>query len=88
MIVSLEEVKEWVRANEDDSSTIEDLISEAEDELKVTGKEFTAEDTLAKTFIKFYVTYWFDNRDGTSFDRYQKIKSIMLNKLTYSGDTA
>jgi hypothetical protein len=86
MIVSLAEIKEWVRANNDDETTLEQLIEEAEEELKVTGKEFTEENKLAVQFCKFYVTYWFDNRDGTNYETYCRIKSSMLTKLTYSGE--
>lgn len=85
MIVSLAEIKEWIRATGDDL-TIEGLIKEAEEELKVTGKTFTESNLLAKQFCKFYVTYWYDNRDGINYERYCQIKSSMLMKLTYSGE--
>jgi hypothetical protein len=86
MIVSLAEIKEWVRANDDDAATVEQLIDEAEEELKVTGREFSDTDKLAVQFCKFYVTYWFDNRYGTNYETYSRIKSSMLTKLTYTGD--
>lgn len=86
MIVPLEELSDWVRVTEEDIPTLQNLVDEAEEELKVTGRTFSETNKLAKQFVKFYVTYWFENRDGTSFDMYQKIKSNMLTKLTYSGD--
>jgi uncharacterized phage protein (predicted DNA packaging) len=91
MILSLEEVKEWLRVDHDeDDTTLNHLILASEQYLKnATGKEFDTENKLAKLFCLTLITDWYENRQLTGEKIGEKVRFIiqsMLTQLQYGGD--
>lgn len=91
MILSLEEVKEWLRVDHDeDDASIEHLIKASEQYLRnATGKEFDDSNELAKQFCLFLISDWYENRQlkGEKVgERVRTIISSMLVQLQYGGD--
>lgn len=90
MILTLDEVKLWLRVDgEDDDNTLLLLIATAEEYLKnATGIVFNSSNTLAKLFCMSLISDWYENREhvGKESDRTRfTIQSILL-QLTYGGD--
>lgn len=83
MIVTLEEVKEWLRIDgTDDDITIQTLIGAAELRLKEgTGIEYDNTNELAKLFCLKCITDWYENRLPTNVIDNASISLITV--LTY-----
>ena len=94
MIVTLEEVKDWLRVDFiDDDTLITTLINAAEEYLKnATGITFDATNYLAKIFCMTLIADWYENREliGKASDQVRPILQSILSQLTYSygGETA
>lgn len=93
MIVSLNEVKTWLRVDGDDEDTIiTTLISAAEEYLKkATGIEFNSGNPLAKLYCFVLCADWYENRDLIGHQPSQKVRftcqSIMTQlRNSYGGD--
>lgn len=76
MILTLEEVKNYLRVDlEEDDTLIESLMEAAESYLKnATGKDYPKEDSegnqpgyeLEKVYLKLLIAYWYENRSAVS----------------------
>jgi uncharacterized phage protein (predicted DNA packaging) len=94
MIVSLDEVKNWLRIDfSDDDATISMLIAAAEEYLKnATGITYDSTNHLAKLFCMTLISDWYENRElvGRASDQVRPILQSILAQLTYSygGETA
>lgn len=94
MIVTLEEVKNWLRVDfSDDDALITTLINAAEGYLKnATGATFDATNYLAKIFCMTLIADWYENREliGKASDQVRPILQSILAQLTYAygGETA
>jgi uncharacterized phage protein (predicted DNA packaging) len=88
MIVSLDEVKTWLRVDfSDDDALLSTLISAAEEYLKnATGVTFDAANPLAKLFCMTLIADWYENREmiGKATDQTRPIIQSILTQLTYS----
>ena len=91
MIISLKEVKEYVRIDiDEDDQLLETLIAAAEEYLKnATGKEYPETDEdgnkikyeLEKIYLQLLIAYWYEKRTpagGVGEDFSFMAKSIML----------
>jgi uncharacterized phage protein (predicted DNA packaging) len=89
MIVSLEEVKTWLRVDfADDDALLTTLINAAELYLKnATGVEFDDTNSLAKLFCMTLISDWYENREmiGKATDQTRPIIQSILTQLTYGG---
>ena len=89
MIVSLDEVKAWLRVDfNDDDALITMLIDAAELYLKnATGAEFNENNHLAKLFCMTLISDWYENREmiGKTSDQIRPIINSILMQLTYGG---
>jgi uncharacterized phage protein (predicted DNA packaging) len=88
MIVSLDEVKNWLRIdfNEDDA-LLTTLIGAAEEYLQnATGVGYDETNNLAKLFCMTLIADWYENRDmiGKASDQVRPIIQSILTQLTYS----
>jgi uncharacterized phage protein (predicted DNA packaging) len=88
MIVSLDEVKTWLRVDfTDDDALLTTLINAAEQYLKnATGITYDSTNHLAKLFCMTLISDWYENREMIGKATYQTrpiIQSI-LTQLTYS----
>lgn len=89
MIISLDEVKEWLRIDgEDDDTTLRMLINVSENYLKkATGKEFDATNEDAKLFCLVLITDWFENREFVGkVDNVRYVVKSILMQLEYGSD--
>lgn len=92
MILTVEEVKKWLRIDGDDEdSIIELLIGGSEQYLQnATGKQFDGNNQLAKLFCLVLCADWYENRDLIGQQPSDKVRftcqSIMA-QLQYGGDT-
>ena len=88
MIVTLEEVKDWLRVDFiDDDTLITTLINAAEEYLKnATGITFDATNYLAKIFCMTLIADWYENREliGKASDQVRPILQSILAQLTYA----
>jgi uncharacterized phage protein (predicted DNA packaging) len=88
MIVSLDEVKTWLRVDfTDDDALLTTLINAAELYLKnATGVKFDATNHLAKLFCMTLISDWYENREmiGKATDQTRPIIQSILTQLTYS----
>jgi uncharacterized phage protein (predicted DNA packaging) len=88
MIVSLDEVKTWLRVDfSDDDALLSILISAAEEYLKnATGITFDATNYLAKIFCMTLIADWYENREliGKASDQVRPILQSILAQLTYA----
>jgi uncharacterized phage protein (predicted DNA packaging) len=88
MIVSLDEVKTWLRVDfSEDDALLETLIGAAEEYLKnATGVEFDENNHLAKLFCMTLISDWYENREmiGKATDQTRPIIQSILTQLTYS----
>lgn len=88
MIVSLDEVKNWLRIDfSEDDALLTTLISAAEEYLKnATGVEFDENNHLAKLFCMTLISDWYENREmiGKATDQTRPIIQSILTQLTYS----
>lgn len=88
MIVSLDEVKNWLRIDfSEDDALLTTLISAAEEYLKnATGVEFDENNHLAKLFCMTLISDWYENRKmiGKATDQTRPIIQSILTQLTYS----
>jgi uncharacterized phage protein (predicted DNA packaging) len=88
MIVSLDEVKTWLRVDfSEDDALITTLINAAEEYLKnATGITFDATNHLAKIFCMTLIADWYENREmiGKVTDQTRPIIQSILTQLTYS----
>ncbi|KYD07640.1 head-tail connector protein [Saccharococcus caldoxylosilyticus] len=88
MIVTLEEVKNWLRVDfSDDDTLITTLINAAEEYLKnATGITFDATNYLAKIFCMTLIADWYENREliGKASDQVRPILQSILAQLTYA----
>jgi uncharacterized phage protein (predicted DNA packaging) len=91
MIISLKEVKEYVRIDiDEDDQLLETLIAAAEEYLKnATGKEYPETDEdgnkikyeLEKIYLQLLIAYWYEKRTpagGVGEDFSFMTKSLML----------
>jgi uncharacterized phage protein (predicted DNA packaging) len=89
MIVSLEEVKSWLRIDfSEDDALLTTLISAAEAYLKnATGVEYDENNHLAKLFCMTLISDWYENREmiGKASDQIRPIINSILMQLTYGG---
>jgi uncharacterized phage protein (predicted DNA packaging) len=92
MIVSLDEVKNWLRIDfSEDDALLTTLISAAEAYLKnATGVEYDENNHLAKLFCMTLISDWYENREmiGKASDQIRPIINSILMQLTYGGDTS
>ncbi|WP_061567404.1 head-tail connector protein [Geobacillus stearothermophilus] len=88
MIVSLDEVKTWLRVDfSDDDALLSTLIGAAEQYLEnATGVEFDENNHLAKLFCMTLIADWYENREmiGKATDQTRPIIQSILTQLTYS----
>jgi uncharacterized phage protein (predicted DNA packaging) len=88
MIVSLDEVKNWLRIDfSEDDALLTTLISAAEEYLKnATGITYDSENRLAKLFCMTLIADWYENREmiGKATDQTRPIIQSILTQLTYS----
>ena len=87
MIVSLDEVKSWLRVDfNDDDALITMLIDAAELYLKnATGITYDSTNHLAKLFCMTLISDWYENREmvGRATDQTRPIIQSILTQLTY-----
>ena len=90
MILTLDEVKLWLRIDGDaDDTSLAILIATAEQYLKnATGIEFNSTNTLAKLLCMSLISDWYENREhvGKESDRTRFTIQSILMQLTYGGD--
>lgn len=88
MIVSLDEVKTWLRVDfSDDDATISMLIAAAEEYLKnATGITYDSTNHLAKLFCMTLIADWYENRElvGRASEQVRPILQSILAQLTYA----
>ena len=88
MIVSLDEVKTWLRVDfTDDDALLTTLISAAEQYLKnATGITYDSTNHLAKLFCMTLISDWYENRElvGRASDQVRPILQSILAQLTYA----
>lgn len=88
MIVSLDEVKNWLRIDfSEDDTLLTTLISAAEEYLKnATGITYDSENHLAKLLCMTLIADWYENREmiGKTTDQTRPIIQSILTQLTYS----
>jgi uncharacterized phage protein (predicted DNA packaging) len=88
MIVSLDEVKTWLRVDfTDDDALLTTLINAAEQYLKnATGITYDSTNHLAKLFCMTLISDWYENREliGKATDQTRPIIQSILTQLTYS----
>jgi uncharacterized phage protein (predicted DNA packaging) len=88
MIVSLDEVKNWLRIDfSEDDALLTTLISAAEEYLKnATGITYDSANHLAKLFCMTLIADWYENREmiGKATDQTRPIIQSILTQLTYS----
>ena len=94
MIVSLDEVKTWLRVDfSDDDATISMLIAAAEEYLKnATGITYNSTNHLAKLFCMTLIADWYENRElvgrasvvGRASEQVRPILQSILAQLTYA----
>ncbi|OAT74556.1 head-tail connector protein [Parageobacillus thermoglucosidasius] len=88
MIVSLDEVKKWLRIDfSEDDALLTTLISAAEEYLKnATGITYDSASHLAKLFCMTLIADWYENREmiGKATDQTRPIIQSILTQLTYS----
>lgn len=86
MIVDLEETKQYLRIDDNESDVLlNSLINAAEEYLKnATGHEFD-ESNLAKIFCWILISDWYENREyiGKVSDKIRPIIESMLAQLKY-----
>jgi uncharacterized phage protein (predicted DNA packaging) len=91
MIVSLDEVKNWLRVDfTDDDALLSTLISAAEEYLKnATGIEYNDQNHLAKLFCMTLIADWYENRElvGRASDQVRPIIQSILTQLSYAYDS-
>jgi uncharacterized phage protein (predicted DNA packaging) len=92
MIVSLDEVKNWLRIDfSDDDALLSTLISASETYLKnATGIEYDSSNNLAKLFCMVLISDWYENREytGKASDQVRPIINSILMQLSYGGGTS
>lgn len=95
MILTLDEVKVWLRVDgEADDTSLLLLIATAEQYLSnATGIEYDSTNTLAKLFCMSLISDWYENREhvsrehvGRESDRTRFTIKSMLMQLTYGGE--
>lgn len=88
MIVSLDEVKTWLRVDfTDDDALLTTLISAAEQYLKnATGITYDSTNHLAKLFCMTLISDWYENRElvGRASEQVRPILQSILAQLTYA----
>jgi uncharacterized phage protein (predicted DNA packaging) len=88
MIVSLDEVKNWLRIDfSEDDALLTTLISAAEKYLKnAAGNTFDSSNELAQLFCLVLIADWYENREmiGKATDQTRPIIQSILTQLTYS----
>ena len=89
MVVSFEEVKQFLKLepeDTDDDAILEIIHLAAEEYLfSATGKQFTSATAKAKLFIMVLVTDWYENRDliGKASDKMRPTIQSLLLQLEY-----
>ncbi|MGR5985136.1 head-tail connector protein [Bacillus cytotoxicus] len=88
MLVTVEEAKEWIRVDEDDTRTITMLIKATEKYIfKATGRTFDEKNEDAKLLCLFLVSDWYENRLLVGEKASEKIRTIvqsMILQLQYA----
>lgn len=90
MIVSLEEIKNYLRVDyNDEDPYIQELIQASELYLKnVTGKVYDSTNPLAKLYCKALITDWFENRglisESGDSDKVRHTLQDILSQLQYT----
>lgn len=91
MIVTLEEVKTWLRVDfSDDDATISMLIAAAEEYLKnATGMTFDSTNHLAKLFCMTLIADWYENREmiGKTSEKVRHTVESIVAQLTHCYDS-
>ncbi|WMT19151.1 head-tail connector protein [Parageobacillus toebii] len=91
MIVSLDEVKNWLRIDfSEDDALLTTLISAAEEYLKnATGITYDSANHLAKLFCMTLIADWYENREmiGKATDQTRPIIQSILTQLSYAYDS-
>jgi uncharacterized phage protein (predicted DNA packaging) len=87
LIISLEEVKEWLRIeHNDEDNTLQMLIKAAETYLQnATGNTFDNTNNLAKLFCLVLVTDWYENREmvGKASEKVRQTVESMVSQLSH-----
>lgn len=87
MIVTLEETKQYLRVDDNESDAlITSLIEAAEVYLQnATGNQFDSTNPLVKLFCWVLITDWFENREhtGKASDKVRPIVDSMLAQLRH-----
>lgn len=87
MLITLEEVKTWLRVDgSEDDLLIQSLISAAETYLyNATGNTFDSTNDLAKLFCMVLVTDWYENREavGKTTEKTRPVVESMLTQLSH-----
>lgn len=90
MIVTLEEVKQWLRVDgDDDDLQIGMLINASERYLKeATGIQFDYTNELAKLFCLVLIVDWYENREfvGKAGEKVRHTINSILMQLSYGGE--
>ncbi len=93
MIVTLEETKQYLRVDGEESDVLITSLIEAADVYlqNATGYQFDSTNSLAKLFCWVLVTDWYENREhvGRASERVRPIVESMLAQLRhcYSAET-
>lgn len=86
MIVTVDEVKEFLRIDEDETTLITMLIKTAEEYLEnATGNTFDETNNLARLFCMILISDWYENREfiGKSSEKVRHTVNSMIAQLKY-----
>lgn len=88
MILEIDEVKQWLRIDDNgEDQVLKNLIIAAEEYLKnATGKIFDSKNQLARLFCLYLITDWYENREFNGKKVGEETKYIvqsMINQLKY-----
>lgn len=88
MILTLEEVKEYLKIDYDDEDNLLlELISTAENYLyNATGTHFDSSNRLAKLYCRVLVNEWYKDRGLTGNSKVRYTLQSILTQLKYDGD--
>ena len=89
MILSLEEVKEYLKIDyNDEDDLLLELINTAENYLyNATGTHFDNSNRLAKLYCRVLVNEWYENRGFTGTNKIKYTLQSILTQLKYGGET-
>lgn len=87
MILTVEEVKEFLKIEHDEENMfIRTLISASEEYMKnATGNTFDSNNNLARLFCMVLISDWYENRDyiGKASEKVRDTVGSMVTQLKY-----